>query len=101
MFGQGLGILLRSPRLLLIGAVPAVLTTLLLLGVMIALIYWIGDLTAWITPFADDWSEGWRTTIRIAAGVAVFGLALTISQIAFSALTLAIGGPFYELIAEK
>ncbi|MBP2326851.1 CysZ protein [Kibdelosporangium banguiense] len=101
MFGQGLGILLRSPRLLLIGAVPALLTTLLLLGVMVALVYWIGDLTAWLTPFADDWSAGWRTTIRVAAGVAVFGLALTISQIAFSALTLAIGAPFYELIAEK
>lgn len=101
MFGQGLGILLRSPRLLLIGAVPAVLTTLLLLGGMVALVYWFTDLGAWLTPFADDWSEGWRTTIRIAAGVALIGLAMAVGQIAFSALTLAIGGPFYEHIAEK
>jgi CysZ protein len=101
MFGQGLTILVRRPRLLLLGAVPAVLTALLLLGSMIALVVWIGDLSAWVTPFADDWSEGWRTTIRIAAGVAVFALALVIAQIAFSALTLAIGSPFYEHIAEK
>jgi CysZ protein len=101
MFGQGLGILLRSPRLLLIGAVPAVLTTLLLLGGMVALVYWFNDLGAWLTPFADDWSEGWRTTIRIAAGVALIGLAYAVAQIAFTALTLAIGGPFYEHIAEK
>jgi CysZ protein len=101
MFGQGLGILLRSPRLLLIGALPAVLTTVLLLGGMVALVVWFNDLGAWLTPFADDWSEGWRTTIRIAAGVALICLAYAVGQIAFSALTLAIGGPFYEHIAEK
>jgi CysZ protein len=101
MFGRGLGILLRSPRLLLIGALPAVLTMVLLLGGMVALVYWFNDLGAWLTPFADDWSEGWRTTIRIAAGVALIGLAYAVGQIAFTALTLAIGGPFYEHIAEK
>jgi CysZ protein len=101
MFGQGLGILVRSPRLLLIGALPAVLTTVLLLGGMVALVVWFNDLGAWLTPFADDWSEGWRTSIRIAAGVALIGLAYAVGQIAFTALTLAIGGPFYEHIAEK
>lgn len=101
MFGQGLGILLRSPRLLLIGALPAVLTTLLLLGGMIALVYWIDDLAAWVTPFADSWGEGWRQAARVAAGIALFGLALTVGLIGFSALTLAVGGPFYEHIAEQ
>ncbi|CAM3298536.1 EI24 domain-containing protein [Kibdelosporangium persicum] len=101
MFGQGLGILLRRPKLLLLGAIPAVLTTLLLLGGMIALVTWIDDLATWVTPFADDWSAGWQTTIRIAAGVALFAAAVTIGLIGFSALTLAIGAPFYEYIAEK
>lgn len=101
MFGQGLAILLRSPRLLLIGALPAVLTTLLLLGGVITLAFWIDDLAAVVTPFADGWAEGWRTAIRVAAGVALFGLVLAISVIGFSALTLAVGGPFYEHIAEK
>jgi CysZ protein len=101
MFGQGLGILLRSPRLLLIGALPAVLTTLLLFGGLIALAYWIDDLAALVTPFADDWTTGWQTSTRVAAGVAMFGGALAISLIGFSALTIAVGGPFYEHIAEK
>jgi CysZ protein len=101
MFGQGLGILLRRPKLLLLGAIPAVLTTLLLLGGMIALVTWIDDLATWVTPFADDWSTGWQTTIRVAAGVALFAAAVTIGLIGFSALTLAIGSPFYEYIAEK
>ncbi len=101
MFGQGLGLLLRSPRLLLIGALPAVLTTLLLLGGMIALVYWVDDLAALITPFADGWSETWRTTVRVTVGVALFAVALAIGLIGFTALTLAVGGPFYEHIAEK
>lgn len=101
MFGRGLGILLRSPRLLLIGALPAVLTALLLLGGVIALGYWIDDLAALVTPFADDWAEELRTAVRVAAGVALFAAALVVGLISFSALTLAIGAPFYELIAEK
>ncbi len=101
MFGQGLGILLRSPRLLLIGALPAVLTTLLLLGGVVALAFWIDDLSLLLTPFADHWDEGLQTAVRVAAGAAVFGVALAIAMIGFTAITLAIGGPFYEHIAEK
>lgn len=101
MFGQGVGILLRSPRLLLIGALPAVLTALLLLGGMVALVFWVDDLAALVTPFADDWAEGVRTAVRVAAGVALFAAALVVGQLSFVALTLAVGGPFYEHIAEQ
>ncbi len=100
-FGQGLGILLRSPRLLLIGALPVVLTTVLLAGGLVALVYRIDDLSALVTPFADDWAEGWRTAVRIAAGVALVSVAVVVGMVSFSALTLAVGGPFYEHIAEK
>ncbi|MEU9689361.1 EI24 domain-containing protein [Amycolatopsis japonica] len=101
MFGRGLGILARSPRLLLIGALPALLTTVLLIGGIVALAFWIDDLSLLITPFADDWSPGWQATIRVAVGVAVFGVVLAIAMIGFTAITLAVGGPFYEHIAEK
>jgi CysZ protein len=101
MFGRGLGILLRSPRLLLLGAVPAVLTTVLLAGGLVALVYWIDDLAALVTPFADDWADTWRTAVRLAAGLALFGAVLVVGMISFTALTIAIGGPFYEHIAEK
>lgn len=100
-FWRGLGILLRSPRLLLLGALPAVLTTALLTGGLVALAFWIDDLATLVTPFADNWAAGWQTTVRVTAGVALFGAALVIGLISFSALTLAIGAPFYELIAEK
>ncbi len=101
LFGRGLGIMLRSPRLLLIGALPAVVTALLLLGAMVALVYWIDDVAAFVTPFADEWDGPLRTAVRVAVGVTLVGAALVIGVVSFSALTIAIGGPFYEHIAEK
>ncbi|WP_197319907.1 EI24 domain-containing protein [Saccharomonospora sp. NB11] len=100
-FGQALLILLRSPKLLLTGVLPVVVTTALLAGGLIALVVWIGDLSALVTPFADDWSDVWRSATRIAAGVALIGAAAVLGMVSFSALTLAIGGFFYEAIAEK
>ncbi|HEY7594771.1 MAG TPA: EI24 domain-containing protein [Actinophytocola sp.] len=100
-FGQGLVMMLRSPRLLLIGALPAVLTALLLLGGMITLFYWLDDLSALVTPFADGWGESVRTAVRVAADVVLAGGALVLALLSFTALTLAIGGPFYEHIAEQ
>lgn len=54
-----------------------------------------------LTPLADGWASGWRATVRGAVGVALFGAALVIGLISFTALTLAGGGPCYEHIAEK
>jgi CysZ protein len=101
MFGQAVAILLRRPRLLLLGALPAIVTALLLLGGIVALVMFSGDLAGWVTPFADDWSDGVRTAVRVAAAVALVGAGLVIGMVSFSVLTLIIGGPFYELIAEK
>lgn len=99
-FWRGVGIMLRRPRLLLIGAAPAVVTALLMLAAWVALIYWIGDVAAFVTPFADGWGESVRTAVRVAVGVALVAAAFVIGVISFSAVTLAVGGPFYEHIAE-
>src|SRR4051812_18596645 len=100
-FGQGLGMLFSRPRLLLTGMLPAVLTTALLAGAMIALLANIGDLAALITPFADHWSGGWREATRFAAGLTLVGSAVLVGLVGFTTLTLVVGGPFYEHIAER
>lgn len=99
--GSGLGIILRSPKLLLIGAIPALISALLLLGSLGTLIYFSGDLTAWMTPFADGWADFARSGLRVLLGVALVGAAAVLGSISFIALTLLIGGPFYEHIAEQ
>lgn len=100
-FWRGLGLLLKAPRLLLLGMAPAVLTALLLLAAMVALVWNAGDLAAAITPFADDWASGLRGAVHVAVGVALVAAALVVAMISFSALTIAVGGPFYEHIAER
>lgn len=99
-FGQGFGLLLRRPRLLLLGMLPAALTTVLLVGAMIALIANVGHLAALITPFANGWPNQERQLARLAAGVALVGAAAVLGLVGFTAATLTIGGPFYERIAE-
>jgi CysZ protein len=100
-FFQGFGLLIRRPRLLLLGMLPAVLTTVVLLGAMIALIASIGHLAALVTPFANGWPSGARQLARLAAEIAMIVTAVVLGIVGFTALTLTIGGPFYERIAER
>ena len=100
-FGQGFGILVRRPRLLLIGMLPAVLTTAILLGGMIALIVNVGHFAALATPFANGWPGSGRLVARLAAGLALVGVAVLLGLVGFTAVTLTVGGPFYERIAER
>jgi CysZ protein len=100
-FGQGFVMLARRPKLLLIGMLPAVLTTAILLAAMIALIANVGHLAALVTPFANDWTGGGRLVARLAAGSALVGAAVLVGLVGFTAVTLLVGGPFYEHIAER
>ena len=54
--GRGLGTWRRRPGLMLLGAVPALLVALVVLGALVALLVNLGDLVAWATPFADAWA---------------------------------------------
>ncbi|MFC5052305.1 EI24 domain-containing protein [Saccharothrix xinjiangensis] len=100
LFGQGFGLVIRSPKLLLIGAIPALITTVLLTGGLVALAVWVDEIAAWLTPFADDWSEALRAVTRFVAGFGVIGAFVAVGLLLFTAITLIIGGPFYEHIAE-
>lgn len=100
LFVRGALTVLRSPRLLLLGAVPALVVSLLYAGALVALAAWLPELAATITPFADGWSEGARTTARVAAGAALAAAGAAVAVVTFVAVTLAVGGPFYERLAE-
>jgi CysZ protein len=100
-FGRGFGLLARRPRLLVLGMLPAVLTTVIFLGAMIALIANVGHLATLLTPFANGWPTGARQFTRLAAALVMVGAAAVLGVVAFTATTLTIGGPFYERIAER
>ncbi|MEU5694479.1 EI24 domain-containing protein [Actinosynnema sp. NPDC020468] len=100
VLGLGFGLVFRSPRLLVIGAIPAVITTVLMIAGFVWLATSVDSLAAWATPFADDWNEGLRATVRFAAGFAAIGGFVALGLLLFTAITLIVGGPFYEHIAE-
>ncbi|AHH96071.1 hypothetical protein KALB_2703 [Kutzneria albida DSM 43870] len=100
MLLRGFGIVLRSPRLLLLGALPALITGSLLVAAVIALAVWAPDLIAWATPFADSWDSTARELLRTGLGISAVVATAAVGLLVFAAVTLAIGAPFYERIAE-
>jgi CysZ protein len=107
-FFTGIGMLLRglkiygtNPGLVLLGLLPALIAFLVLAAALVAIAYLADDAGRWVTWWADDWSDGARDLVRLLAGLAIFGLALLLAVLTYTALTLAIGEPFYEKIAEK
>lgn len=95
---RGLALWATSPKLMLLGAIPAIVVgTVYLIGVIFFLRN-LGAITAWATPFADSWDEPFRTAIRVAVGIAAIAVVAFAVILTFTAITLAVGDTFYERI---
>jgi CysZ protein len=98
ILGSGLKLWATSPRLMLIGALPALLVGIVYLAAIVVLAINIDSLLNALTAFADNWTEPWRTGTQIIVGIATVGLTVVILIYSFVAVTLAVGDPFYERI---
>ncbi|HEX6872146.1 MAG TPA: EI24 domain-containing protein [Micromonosporaceae bacterium] len=98
---RGLRMYARSPRLMLLGLVPAVISGVVLVAAFVAMVIFVDDVVTWATPFADDWTSALRQTVRVVAMIAVAGVWTVLSFLVFTALTLLIGQPFYEAISKR
>jgi CysZ protein len=101
LLGRGLAICARSPGLLLLGMLPALITFVLLVGAFIAVVVFLGPESRAVTWFATDWSTGARDFVRVLAQIAIVGVFVLLAFVAFTGLTLAIGDPFYEKISAR
>ncbi|WP_432985059.1 EI24 domain-containing protein [Dactylosporangium sp. CA-233914] len=101
LLGRGFARYGRNPRLLLLGAIPAVITCALFVTAWIFLIIYIDEIASAVTWFADDWSDFWRGLVEFGAGAGILVVAALISALTFTAITLLIGDPFYEVISER
>ncbi|WP_327306887.1 EI24 domain-containing protein [Streptomyces sp. NBC_01298] len=104
----GFGYLLAGQRWVLghgrwlgFGLLPGLVSLVLYAGALIGLGYGADDLTAWATPFADDWSSPWLGLFRGFLTALVFSLGLFLAVITFTAVTLLVGQPFYESLSEQ
>ncbi|MDT0344768.1 EI24 domain-containing protein [Streptomyces litchfieldiae] len=87
-------------RWLAIGLVPALIALVLYAAALVLLALYAGDIASWATPFADDWDETWRSLLRTTFALLLFAFGLLLAVITFTAVTLLIGDPFYEALAE-
>jgi CysZ protein len=101
LLGRGLGLLLRTPRLLGLGLVPALISGLFYAAALATLIAFLPELSHSVTWFADDWATAWRDLMRVLAGLALLGASVTLGVLTYTAITLLIGDPFYERISER
>lgn len=98
LFGRGLGFWLSRPGLMLLGAVPAAIVGAVYVTGIVLLVVYSPALADWATPFADRWDEPWREITRAAASLALVGLGVLLVVFTYTAITLAVGDPFYERI---
>ncbi|GAA0376735.1 membrane protein [Acrocarpospora corrugata] len=98
-FFKGLGWVGRRPGWWLFGLIPGLIAFVLYVVALIWLATNASDVAEWMTPFADDW--GWEGLFRTLIGILIFVVGLALSVITFTAVTLAIGEPFYEKLSEK
>ncbi|TDC50273.1 hypothetical protein E1281_22155 [Actinomadura sp. KC345] len=98
---RGIGWIARHPTQWLFGLIPALIVLAVYGAALIFLASQIDDLAGWVTGFADGWSDAARTSARVVAGIAIYGAALFLALITFTAVTLLVGDPFYEAIAVR
>lgn len=101
LLGRGLGLVLRSPRLLGLGLLPALISGILYAAAVISLITFIQDISAAATSFAADWTATARDLMQVLAGLAILGIGALLGVLTFTAVTLLIGDPFYEQISVR
>jgi CysZ protein len=101
LLARGLGSYGRSPGLLLLGMLPALITFVLLVAGFVAVLAFLGPESHAVTWFAEHWPTGTRSLVRALAQIAIVGVYVLVSIVAFTGLTLAIGDPFYEKISER
>lgn len=95
---RGFGLWRTRPGLMNLGLLPAVITVILLAAVLLPLALNMGTISAWITPFADEWPAPWKGVVRGAVGFVIVVASLALASSVFTALTLTIGDPFYQRI---
>lgn len=105
--GAGFGYLMKGQRWVLrhgrwwgFGMLPALITLVLYAAALVGLVAWADDLVAWATPFADDWGSPWQGFVRGTFTALLYVGGLFLAVVTFTAITLLVGQPFYESLAE-
>lgn len=99
--GRGFRMWGSSPRLMLLGAVPALIVGAVWIGLLVAVVTSLDGIAAWLTGFASGWPDALRTALEVAIGFAVLVLVVVVGALTYTAVVLTVGDPFYERISRS
>lgn len=99
--GRGLRMYLSSPGIMWPGVIPALIVFAVYLTGVIVLVLNVEAIAAWATPFAAGLDDGLRQLVQALVGLALLAVALILFVFTFTAVTLAVGDPFYERIWQR
>ncbi|WP_079127123.1 EI24 domain-containing protein [Streptomyces sp. TP-A0874] len=91
----------RNTRWWVSGLLPALITLVLYVAVLVLLGFWADDIAVWMTPFANDWDAPWPGLLRGVVTALVFLGGLLFAVVSFAAVTLLVGQFFYDALAEQ
>ena len=97
--GRGFRMWGSSPRLMLLGAIPALIVGAVWIALLVMLLTSLDGVTAGLTGFAAGWPTLLRSALEVAVGVALVVLALVVGALSYTAVVLTVGDPFYERIS--
>ncbi|MFB6610481.1 EI24 domain-containing protein [Agromyces sp. NPDC056379] len=95
---RGFGFWGRRPGVMALGLIPAAIVFAIVLAALVALGIQLPAIVEWATPFAERWDAFWTASLRIAIAAVTFAGAVLLAAVTFTAITLAVGDPFYERI---
>jgi len=98
LLARGLGQWRRTPGAMALGLIPGTVVGLIFGAALVTWGILLPQLVDDWTPFADSWAPFWAGTVRTAIGLASFGAAVLLVVVSFTAVTLAVGEPFYDRI---
>ncbi len=93
--------ILRRPKLFLLGAIPPLITSVVFVAVLVLLLTQANRIAGWVTPFSNGWSPGAAAGLRVLVSLAMVAAAILLMVISFSTLTQTLGSPLYDKIAES
>lgn len=95
--GSGISFVMRAPKLAVLGMIPPLIVSVLLMVALVSLGFGLAPITATLTSWVPD---SWQGLLQVVLGVVIMLVAVVLAVIVFSSLALIIGAPIYEKISE-
>lgn len=97
---RGVGIVLARPRLVGLGMVPPLITSVLMIAALVGLGFSLDSIISALTGFTRSWGTA-GDVVQAVFAVVMVGAAVLLMVLTFTALTLAVGDPIYQRISRR